>query len=167
MINLQYTSSLNLDKIIMMENDFETNKFIIPYSKERHQHVIDKKDEQHLSVFDMNNNLIGFVIIAGLYDTNDSIEFRRVVIRKKNKGKGYGNEVIERIKKKCFEEFKCHRLWLDVFDFNQRAIHIYKKAGFNVEGVLRECYKTKKGYQNLVIMSILRNEYEKNHNMHR
>ena len=53
-----------------------------------------------------------------------------------------------------------HRLWLDVKVQNQRAQAIYKAAGFVVEGTLRECLKSEYGYESLMIMSILQQEYK-------
>jgi len=64
------------------------------------------------------------------------------------------------VKKYCFEKLNCHRLWLDVFDFNSRARHLYKSEGFTEEGLIRECIKREDGYKNLVLMSILKQEYE-------
>ena len=159
MLVLRDTLLSDLNKIIQMEDDTETNQFITPYNLERHKQVIENKNEIHLSIFDKKEKLIGFVILAGLTNGNDSIEFRRIVISEK--GKGFGAATIEKIKKKCFEEYACHRLWLDLFDFNERAKHIYKKLGFSQEGVLRECIKTDEGYINLIVMSILKREYEK------
>lgn len=141
-----------------MERDFENAEFIEPYNLERHKKVIQEKDEEHLSIIDEDSKLIGFVILAGLTNENKSIEFKRIVISKK--GKGYGTKAIELIKKKCFQDYNCNRLWLDVFDFNKRATHVYESLGFSKEGVLRECVKTNQGYKNLVIMSILKREYK-------
>lgn len=157
-MKIEHTSKNDLVKILEMEKDFENQEFIEPYNLERHKEVIQKRDEVHLSIFDENSKLIGFIILAGLTSENKSIEFKRIVISKK--GKGYGTKAIELIKQKCFQEYNCNRLWLDVFDFNKRAIHVYKNLGFNKEGVLRECIKTNQGFKNLVIMSILESEYK-------
>jgi hypothetical protein len=37
----------------------------------------------------------------------------------------------------------------------------YSGAGFIVEGTLRECLRLKDGYESLIIMSMLQQEYEK------
>jgi RimJ/RimL family protein N-acetyltransferase len=50
-------------------------------------------------------------------------------------------------------------LWLDVFEHNARARHVYRSVGFVEEGVLRECVKQQERYASLVVMSILENEY--------
>ncbi len=105
-----------------------------------------------------NSRLVGFILLAGLYSDNNSIEFKRIVVS--DKGKGYGSKAIQLIKKKCFGEYNCNRLWLDVFEFNLMAIHIYEKHGFRKESIKSEYIKSHQGRKNLVILSMLRNEYQ-------
>lgn len=75
------------------------------------------------------------------------------------KGKGYGKEALRLVKQLAFEELGAHRLWLDVKKQNVRARHVYESEGFVVEGVLRECLKAEAGFESLVVMSMLRDEY--------
>lgn len=158
-MKLKQTTKSDLIKILEIERNSENIDFITPYSLEEHKKVINRIDEEHLSVFDENSVLVGFVILTGITNNNKSIEFKRIVISKKNQG--YGNKTIDLIKEKCFKEYNCNRLWLDVFEFNHKAINLYKKKGFYKEGVLRECIKTNQGYKNLLIMSILKSDFNK------
>lgn len=48
-----------------------------------------------------------------------------------------------------------------LIDFNISAIECYKKAGFIIEGKIRECRKNNGEYWSLINMSILEDEYEK------
>ncbi|MCU1265873.1 MAG: GCN5-related N-acetyltransferase [Acidobacteria bacterium] len=95
--------------------------------------------------------------MAGLTDPNQSVELRRIVVTEKNKG--YGQEALGLIKRLAFVERGAHRLWLDVKQQNSRARHVYESHGFIVEGVLRECVKAEAGFDSLVVMSMLREEY--------
>ena len=56
-------------------------------------------------------------------------------------------------------KLKLHRLELDVFSFNSRAIKAYKKAGFKQEGVLRDGIKDGDEYADDVLMAILEDEW--------
>jgi diamine N-acetyltransferase len=151
-IKFELTRVDNIGKIIQIENDNST--FIGQYDYNGHKRVIDSDDEIHFSILDKaDNSLIGHIILAGLKNENDSIEFRRIVISKK--GKGLGNESIRLIKKYCFENLKAHRIWLDVYDDNLRAIGLYKSQGFKIDGLLRECIKQNGNYRSLLIMSLL------------
>lgn len=133
--------------------------FIFPNTKEEHFKLIGDPNIEHLLLKDKSNNLIGFVILAGVLNQNKSIEFRRIVIDKK--GKGYGRRAIIEMKKYCFEELHCHRLWLDVLETNERARHLYLSEGFIEEGKLRDCILKGDEYISLIIMSILADEYGK------
>ena len=156
MLQLKFTKKADLQIVLKIENDVEIAAFIGAYSLERHQQVIDSKDELHLT-FAANEKLIGYAILMGLENPNDCIELKRITIAEK--GKGYGRAALKLIKKYCFEKLSCHRLWLDVFDFNERARHLYRSEGFVEEGIIRESIKREDGYKNLVLMSILKPEY--------
>ena len=49
---------------------------------------------------------------------------------------------------------------LDVFVFNQRAIHTYEKVGFKHEGVLRDAIKVGNQYVDDILMSMLEEEWK-------
>jgi diamine N-acetyltransferase len=109
-----------------------------------------------------DNKPIGYIILAGLEQAHQSIEFRRIVIT--DKGKGYGRKSLQLIKKMVFEVLSAHRLWLDAKEHNLRARHGYEAEGFTVEGVLRECLKTGDKFESLVILSMLKSEYQTHKN---
>lgn len=151
-IRLELTHLDNIEQIVRIES--ENSDFIGQYDFNRHKEVMENNDELHISIFSKTNDLlIGHIILAGIESTNDSIEFRRIVVS--NKGKGYGKESLKLIKKYCFEILKAHRIWLDVYDDNLRAIGLYKSQGFKIEGLLRECIKQNGIYRSLLIMSLL------------
>ncbi|MBD2465044.1 GNAT family N-acetyltransferase [Oscillatoria sp. FACHB-1407] len=152
------TTELDLDYILAAEQHSDNQPFIIPWSREKHQGAIADPDIAHFIVqTDVHQDTVGFVILAGLLDPNDSIEFRRIVITAK--GQGYGKATIQLVKQLVFETYQAHRLWLDVKEHNHRAQALYANAGFVVEGTLRDCLKTTNGYESLILMSILRSEY--------
>ncbi|MCG8332768.1 MAG: GNAT family N-acetyltransferase [Chitinophagales bacterium] len=157
-ILIRKTTEEEIDEIVSIEANKENQQFIISNTRAEHLQLLQDKGIAHLIVKSRNNQTIGFVILGGMASHNQSIEFRRIVINEK--GKGYGRKVIQSIKKYCFEELKCHRLWLDVLENNVRARHLYKTEGFVEEGILRECLLLNGKFQSLVLMSILKNEYD-------
>jgi RimJ/RimL family protein N-acetyltransferase len=60
----------------------------------------------------------------------------------------------------CFSQLGLNKVYLDVWEENQRAIKCYLKCGFKEEGVLREHVRKDGRYHNKVIMSVLRQEWE-------
>ncbi len=67
--------------------------------------------------------------------------------------------MIKEILKVAFDKLNLHRVSLGVFDFNVSAISCYEKAGFKKEGLLRHSRKMGDEYWNLLIMSILEDEW--------
>ncbi len=53
-------------------------------------------------------------------------------------GQGYGTEALDLMLQFAFNEINLHRVFLSVFSYNERAIHVYQKLGFQREGSYRE-----------------------------
>lgn len=157
MIEFHETKPSDLDVIIEMERNPENECYIVPYEFDEHHEIILNTDTRHISLFTHDDRLVGFIILAGLRSPNDSIELRRIVVSEK--GQGYGKKALKELIKKCFQDYSCNRLWLDVFDYNERARMLYKKEGFIEEGLLRESCKRGEEYKNLVVMSLLKKDY--------
>jgi RimJ/RimL family protein N-acetyltransferase len=60
-----------------------------------------------------------------------------------------------------FNVLELHRIDLEVFAFNPRAIHVYEKLGFKREGVRREVLLLEGTYHDSIVMGLLRYEYVK------
>lgn len=160
-IRFDYTMARDLDEVMHIEGQEENKRFVYVWSKERHLQAIEVSDEMHLVIRDKEDErILGYILLAGLDGEDKSIELRRITIAEK--GKGYGRESMKLIKKLCFEKLGCHRLWLDLFEDNLIAYHLYLSEGFVREGLLRECKKYNDQYRSMIIMSILDREYNKN-----
>lgn len=155
---IHYTEPKDLDRIIEIEGEEENKRFVYVWSKEQHLQVIENPDEIHLVIREKEGErIVGYILLAGIESEDKAIELRRITISEK--GKGYGRESMGLIKKYCFEDLKCHRLWLDLFEDNITAKNLYLSEGFLQEGLLRECKKSKDGYRSMIIMSMLDREY--------
>lgn len=77
-------------------------------------------------------------------------------------GQGFGTRAMRLLCQHVFEDLNLHRLWLRVFENNQRAIRAYEKAGFSPEGRFREAKYLQGQYVDVLIMSILRQEWFEN-----
>jgi RimJ/RimL family protein N-acetyltransferase len=60
----------------------------------------------------------------------------------------------------AFSDLGLNRLGLGVFDSNETAIRCYTKAGFVLEGTLRQVVKVGNSYWNYYLMSVLRKEWK-------
>lgn len=156
-IRLVNTALADIDKIAGFESF--NRRFVGCYPKDKHIALLNDDDCLHLSIRRLDNDaLTGHMLIFGLCSTNKVLEFRRLTIS--DKGSGFGREAIRLLKQLCFEKLGFHRLWLDVYEDNERAIKLYVSEGFIKEGTLRENIKTTEGYRSQIIYSMLENEYE-------
>jgi RimJ/RimL family protein N-acetyltransferase len=74
--------------------------------------------------------------------------------------KGYGTEAMGLLLGHGFETLNLHRILLRVYASNPRAIRSYEKAGFTHEGRLREAVYQYGRYGDVLIMSVLRPEWD-------
>lgn len=72
---------------------------------------------------------------------------------------GYGTETMQLLLKHGFETLNLNRISLVVYDDNLRAIRTYEKAGFILEGRLRQAKYKHGSYFDELIMSVLRSEW--------
>jgi RimJ/RimL family protein N-acetyltransferase len=72
---------------------------------------------------------------------------------------GYGTDALRTLLRFAFSEMNLHRVMLTVYAFNDRAQAAYRKAGFVEEGRRREAVFTEGAYHDIVVMSVLRDEW--------
>ncbi|RXZ78819.1 N-acetyltransferase [Paenibacillaceae bacterium] len=153
------TELADLQFVLQLESIEDNKQYIVPWEKNKHESALAEQDKAHLIIVNRGTEQpVGFVIIAGLLNQNQSIELVRIVIHEK--GKGYGRTALKMIKKRVFDQLHANRLWLDVKVNNHRAKQLYASEGFSLEGTLRECLKNDNQFESLSIMSLLKSEYE-------
>ena len=123
MIELIESRSEELELFCEWEQVGDTREFIIPYSLEQHRKEFEKDEIIYLSIV-LDSSVAGFVILK-LEDDMKSVEFRRIVVNEK--GRGIGQAALKKVDTYCFDKLKKKRIWLDVFSFNVRGIHLYEK----------------------------------------
>ena len=75
-------------------------------------------------------------------------------------GKGYGSDAMEVLLDMAFSVLNLYNVYLYVAGFNDRAISFYEKLGFTKQGKIREmAYRNGVRYD-VIIMDILRSEFE-------
>ena len=75
--------------------------------------------------------------------------------------KGYGTDASRLILDYGFNVLKMHRIYLRVYDYNKRAIEVYKNLGFKLEGKEREHNFYNNKFHDVFMMGLLRHEWQK------
>ncbi|MDZ5473606.1 GNAT family protein [Bacillus sp. 31A1R] len=106
------------------------------------------------------DELIGFAAIHGIEWNNRTGNLAIGIGEASNRNKGYGSDALKVILRYAFHELNLDRVSLDVIDYNKGGIRAYEKVGFQLEGRKRSfVYRDGKRYD-LIIMGILRHEWE-------
>lgn len=74
-------------------------------------------------------------------------------------GKGYGYEATQLALKFAFNELNLYRVQLSVFSYNDRAIALYEKIGFQREGIYREYLNRGGERYDIYLYGLLRREW--------
>lgn len=104
------------------------------------------------------DGLIGEVVLNEINLNNRSCNIR-ISISGQHSNKGYGTEAMKLMLRHGFESLRLHRIELGVYAFNPRAIHVYEKLGFKREGILRDSISWDGRFHDMILMSILEEEY--------
>ena len=150
--------SSDLEFVVSLEQDPVNLPYITPWERTQHEAAIRFPDFRHFIVEGgATYDAVGFVILIGCRSQHRSLELKRMVVR--SKGQGYGRGALRMVKKISFDDLGAHRLWLDVKKPNLRAKALYDSEGFVVEGELRESVRVAGGFESLVVMSMLQQEF--------
>jgi len=90
---------------------------------------------------------------------NRSAELGILIGDKTYWNQGYGTEVMRLLLRHGFTTLNLHRIFLRVFENNPRAIRAYEKAGFVLEGRMRQAEYRDGQYWDVLLMSVLSPEW--------
>ncbi|MGD0749877.1 MAG: GNAT family protein [Anaerolineales bacterium] len=104
--------------------------------------------------------LIGNCSFMGFDQTARSAEVGLFIGDKSCWNKGYGTEVMQILLNLGFRTFNLNRIYLRVDEANKGGIRAYEKAGFVHEGCFRQGTFNNGQYGDVLLMSVLRTEWD-------
>ena len=127
MIKLRETKINELDiiyKIGIQEHSkpFLSTKTTTDYKQE----FLDNKTT-YLCIVNESDTILGYIILLKKENKN-SIQLKRILISKKSLG--IGQEALTALEKYCIDTMNIKHIWLDVYEDNYKAIHIYEKFNY-------------------------------------
>ena len=167
-VRLRPLEMSDLERNLQWFNDPEVTYYIsarYPVSRQEEEeflrgHHASSFDQVPLAIETKDGRHIGNLGLHGASSESRSAELGIVIGDKERWSQGYGADAISTLLRFAFQEMNLNRVWLRVFEYNERAIACYRKCGFREEGRLRqEAYKDGR-YWDRLIMGILRREFE-------
>jgi RimJ/RimL family protein N-acetyltransferase len=106
-----------------------------------------------------DDRAVGAIELFDVDTTNGSAGLGIVIGAPGDTGQGYGSDALRALLGFAFGELRMERIWLDVYDFNERARRVYQRVGFVHEGTLRRALFRGGVHHDLHRMAILREEW--------
>lgn len=129
-VTLERAGPGDVTRLMGMERESDARQYILPYSRAEHVGNLADPDLVYLLILE-SGVMVGFIILA-LDADGSSVEFRRIVVSVG--GRGVGQAAIGCMEDYCRSELDRSRVWLDVFEDNDRARHVYGKLGYRRHG---------------------------------
>ncbi len=143
-----------VDRLTGSRSDF-TREEVLAYFR----NCLEAEDRADFLIIGPDGRILGESVVNEIDWKTRCGNFRIAIFRSDNCGKGIGSWAVRMTRDFAFEALRLHRLELDVFSFNPRAVRAYEKAGFRREGVRREAVLDGAAYGDDVLMAILEDEW--------
>ena len=162
----------DLEAVLKYWNDLNFRRLLgppIPWSRTYLETWLEKritadpwKDKMiELAITDKNNGeFLGFVHLEDIKRPHSRAEFGISIHNPDNLSKGYGTDATRVMLWVGFNILGLNSIYLDTMEDNERAIRTYEKVGFQRVGILRETEFIDGAFKGLLVMDILRTEFE-------
>ena len=154
---LRPATTNDIPQIAALERNPASSNFVGRWPEERHLATLANPDARYFVVDSPGGGIGAFALLRGLQEASRSIEFKRIVVA--TPGQGLGRRIVSELIRIVFDDLGAHRFYLDVYEDNARARHIYESLGFVYEGIMREAGERNDQFISLHLMSMLDREY--------
>lgn len=155
-MNIRPATLSDLPAIMAIERTEGFDAYVGRSERAQHEAMMAAADCRYVMLED-ETGPAGFAILQGVGAANGVVYLKRIAIR--SPGKGLGKRFLSELIRLSFKDYGAEKFWLDAFETNARARHVYAACGLQLDGVLREHYPLADGTRaNLVVMSVLKRE---------
>jgi len=128
----------------------------------------DKWMKEHLSgdtesrlIIELDGDPVGYMSIVNVDWKNKSCHTGIKLFSEKNMGQGIGTDSVMAVMRFCFEQMHMNRIESCFLDFNTRSRALFvEKCRWAIEGQKRQAVFKNGQYHDLVLIGILREEYD-------
>lgn len=131
--------------------DFESQKEVLSSLKKKKNFAVRLLE---------NNELLGNIGFNSIVEIHRTAEIGIMLGNPKYQRKGYGMEALNLLLDYGFSFLNLRNIYLKVFEYNEAAYNLYKKAGFREVGRLRKAVEIMGKTYNEIIMDMLKEEFQ-------
>ena len=157
-MNVEVAVPADIPAIMAIERGPGFDALVGRWTHERHAEEMAKSSARYL-VLRNGGDVGGFALLQRIGEADGRVHLKRIAVSEP--GVGTGSRLLSAAIDWLFSSTETNRFDLDVYVDNERARRAYEKAGFQVEGRLREYQLGADGaLHDVWFMSILRREWE-------
>ena len=154
--DLEFVHGLNNDSRIMSYWFTEPYEALVELRDIYDRHVHDNRERRF--VIEADGERAGVVELVEIDYIHRGAEFQ-IIVHPSMQGRGHARAATRAALDHAFAVLNLHKVYLVVDVENAAAIHVYREAGFVVEGELREEFFADGRYRNALRMGILQHEH--------
>ena len=109
-------------------------------------------------VIEVDGELAGSLGFEVLNERNRIVRAERLALDPRFRGRGIADEAARQLQRLLLRDLGYHRIELQVYGFNERALRHAERVGYVREGVLRQAYWRHGEWQDAVVFSLLADE---------
>ena len=102
-----------------------------------------------------SNSIVGLIYIDNIDGKNRRCQ-TGIKLATKYRGKGYATDAVISLMSFLFNEMNMHRVESIILEYNIPSQKLYKKCGFELEGILRKAVYKSGAYRNQLLFALLR-----------
>jgi diamine N-acetyltransferase len=159
----------DIPRFVSWLNDYETSRTLglrsplsVPLEEQWFDQMVasqGKTSYHFVACLAADGRPIGTIGLMELDLVNGSAGLGIAIGTAADRGKGHGADMLKAILGFGFGFLRLERIWLDVYQINEGARHVYERVGFVHEGVLRHAAYREARYLDIDRMSILAAEW--------
>jgi RimJ/RimL family protein N-acetyltransferase len=158
----------DVDFLVDLYTDEEVEPFLAAVRPRDHESVVSLVDRS-----EREPEVFGLFVIEVAGEPAGTMEFEVVnrrssiasigglAVHPRFRGRKVGDEAARLFQRHLLVELGLHRLQLEIYDFNERAIAHAERVGFVCEGVKRQAYRRGEGWVDGVMYALLREDLDR------
>jgi ribosomal-protein-alanine N-acetyltransferase len=119
------------------------------------------REEIYLMIVEKSSNrAIGFIRLNFMDRVSRNMWLRMIIGVADARGKNLAEDALRSVLKWLFSEQNVHRVTLETYETNKRAISFFEKMGFKQEGILREAVYVGGKYYDMIALGLLSRDFK-------
>jgi RimJ/RimL family protein N-acetyltransferase len=164
---LRRATAADVDFLVELASHEEVEPFMAAVSARDRDELLEEvrrseEDPRHHGrlVVEVEGDSVGSLAFSVVNRRSRIAHLHAIMLHPDNRGRGLGVAATELLVRHLVFDLDYHRVQLEVYGFNERALALFERAGFLHEGVRRRAYNRHGDWADGVLFGIVREDLE-------